>query len=154
MLLRPMDNSDEFEVRRVYRLCHPGWPARPDYWFFVHPTIVAIAGAHESESGREELAGFTSFSINQATGLTVMQGQDCCVLPEYRGQNLGRQLHNFRIHIARAIGAKMFTGTTQPENKAMQQILLGQGLHLCQTIPQYFPGGEDALMFVGPVGDK
>lgn len=147
-MILPLSAEDLNGVREIHRLCHPTWPDRPEYWYFLHPTLVAF-----DNKGFGPMVGFTSFSISTSTGLVLGQGADVCVHPAHQGRGLGRLLHAERIRILHGAGATVFSGTTQPKNYAMQRILEAQGLHRCQTIPRYFPDGEDALLYFGPIGD-
>ena len=81
--------------------------------------------------------------------MTMLQGQDVCVAPERQSQGIGQALHRARVGIGQNVGATIFSGMTQFQNRAMQQIFLRCGYHHCQTFPQYFPSGEDGLLFLG-----
>lgn len=140
MNLRPLEPKDAAGVRALYTECHPGWPARPRGWFTAYPTLVAIEDA--------ELVGFTSFSIGNYTGLVMLTGQDLCVQPAARGTGVGLALHLERCAFGAGVGARMFSGITQPENKAMVRIFERCGYHACQPAPGYF-WGEDGVVYLG-----
>jgi GNAT superfamily N-acetyltransferase len=146
MRIRPMMAHDEFRVRETHEICHPGWPARPEHWYFIHPTLVAVEGTM--------LLGFTSFAISELTGIAIEHGADVCVRPEAQGIKLGARLHDARVDIGRAAGARMFSGVTQPDNAPMIRIFLARGYHHCQTMPRAFPDGRDGHVYVGPIGEK
>ena len=144
LLIRPRELGDDVWIRGLYARCHPRWPERPREWFTAYPTLVA-------EKGRGRIVGFTSFSVNGLSGMTMLQGQDVCVAPDCQGQGIGGQLHRARVIIGHDVGATMFSGMTQLDNLAMLRIFLACGYHQCQTFPRYFPGGEDGLLYLGPV---
>ena len=140
MKIRPMVAKDEAAVRALFATCHDGWPRRPPRWYIAYPTLVA------EEDGR--IIGFTSLSIGNYTGLVMLTGQDLCVLPEAQATGVGLALHLERCALGVAAGARMFTGVTQPENKAMIRIFERCGYHACQPAPGYFYG-EDGVIYLG-----
>lgn len=140
MIITPFAARDEGAVRDLYAKGHPGWPRRPSGWFVAYPTLVAVTDG--------EILGFTSFSIGNYTGLIMLTGQDLCVSPDYQGCGIGKALHLERVAIGKGVGARMWSGITQPENKAMIAIFEQCGYHACQPAPGYFYG-EDGVVYVG-----
>ena len=140
-----MARDEERHVRLVSRACHPTWPERPEGFFTAFPTLVAI------EDGA--LIGFTSFSVATYTGTILVSGQDLCVLPEAQGTGVGRALHLARCAVGAGVGARLFSGITQPDNRAMIRVFERCGGHACQPEPGYFYG-EDGIVYLHPIPIK
>ena len=79
------------ELQALVKHCHPTRMARPNVWYFAHPTIVV-----DSDSG---YVGYTSFSIGYGMGLTIHL-MDTGIREDYRGKGLAKQLMIERIEIA------------------------------------------------------
>ncbi len=135
----PMLSEDEQAVRSIYTTCHPALLARPKHWYVAYPTLIV--------KERGVVMGFTSFSVIVASGFgATLYGNDLCVLPKYRGQGIGDTLHAARLSIGRSVGATLFMGITNKENKSMRRILETSGMHQC------VPVGDD-IMYMGPIGE-
>jgi GNAT superfamily N-acetyltransferase len=129
--------GDESQVRALYKVCHPGAVSRPIGWYFAHPTLVII--------DKGVVVGHTSFTVTLIPGFgQTMYGMDVCVDPKYRGKGIGTSLHAARLTIAYGVGARIFMGVTNSENKSMIRILERAGAHAC------VPVGDDTL-YVGSV---
>lgn len=118
MYIRPMAQYEEIDVRRIFAACHPSARPLPKHWYFAHPTLVAIEG---STGGP---IGFTSFSMNiTENGRLGVLLHDCCVLPQFREQGIGRALMAKRFEVAREVGAT-FAGcaVTATHEKRLQTI--------------------------------
>lgn len=150
MISRPMrhDRHEVRQIRDLFRACHPGWPVPEPEWWIAHPTLVI--------EGIIEPRGYTSFSVAPAlaNGLPemVMYGADVCVRPGERGHGLASILHHERCIVARAAGAVIFVGGTQPDNVAMRRIFEKSGATAGDVIAKYYPDGSDAVLYTAVLG--
>jgi len=129
--------GDEPQVRALHKKCHPGAVARPTGWYFAHPTLVIVDGG--------VIVGHTSFTVTIIPGFgPTMYGMDVCVDPAHRGKGVATSLHAARLTIAYSVGARIFMGVTDSENKSMVRVLERAGAHAC------IPVG-DGTLYVGPI---
>lgn len=138
-MIRPMHPEDQEAVRGLYALCHAGAMSRPTGWYVAHPTLVLV------EDG--VVIGYTSFTVTLIPGFgQTMYGMDVAVHPGHRKRGYAAQLHRARLTIAKALGIRLFMGSTAPENVGMARVLTDAGAHAC------IPVGPEVL-YVGAIGD-
>ena len=136
---RPMLLEDEEQVRAIFAVCHPDKYPQPDNWYFAHPTLVVAFS--------NNIVAFTSFTVVVLPGHgPTLYGEDICVHPDYRRNNIAKALHTARLVIGRSVGAKVFMGVTHKENRAVISVLARRGAHVC------LPLGNDVLL-VGPIAE-
>lgn len=134
---RTMFANEEDKVRELFKLCHLDMPEPPPFWYFAHPTLVVDLD--------DKIIGSTSFTVTVAPGFgSTLYGKDLCVHPEYRGKGIAECLHAARLTIGQRVGATIFMGATDKNNKKMASILKKSGMHECVSI------GND-ILFVGPI---
>lgn len=145
--IEPMRPGDVQGLQALFRACHPGWPARPDCWYFAHPTLVARA------QGR--LIGSTSMTVSVLPmkdrpndDEIVLWGRDVCVHPRARGQGLGFDLCDARLALGKELGLTFFVGMTWEQNAAMRAIFERQSCTLSPTrIKNAYPGHIEGLLY-------
>ena len=146
-MIRPLREDDLDAVRALWKAAHPSWPVPVPEWFIAHPTLVM-------EGRARLLDGYTSFSV--APGVLeslegmVMYGADVAVHPLSQGQGIGRALHRARLDLARKAGAVAFVGMTQPDNRPMVLVFERAGATRGLRIPNYYPDGQDGVIYSGP----
>lgn len=146
-LIRPMEQVDEVDVRRLYKICHPRWPAKPPHWYHAHATqVLEVQG---------QVVGFTAYSVGPPPSAITMAepelmfGHGVYVHPDYRRKGYGRQLADERLSICRELRLRTFVGMTQPHNAAMRAIFDAQGLKQYGEAPKAYPDGATALIYLG-----
>lgn len=153
-MIRPFQDKDARAVHALYAACHPTWPAKPQTWWWGHPTLVFVVPG-------PVLVGATAFALSPppSPGLATMltQGQEIgwgmgvYVHPDYQGKGHGRWLAEVRHKALKALGCHYFIGLTQPDNKAMIAIFARQGLTRGLTVPRVYPSGEPGVVYSGEI---
>ena len=119
--IRWMRPDEAEQVREMFAILHPKRPV-PNPCIF--PALVADAG--------DRLVGYTMFTLAPTEKGYVCYGVDHGVLPKYRRQGIGREMHEERCRLAREAGAIDFVGTVRKGNKPMIRILESAG-HLYRS---------------------
>jgi len=131
-----MDREDEYAVRVLHALCHPGAVDRPLGWYIAHPTLVVTENL--------TLIGYTSCTVVLIPGFgQTMYGMDVAVHPGHRKKGVAARLHQARLALARDIGVRVFMGATS--DPGMAKVLMDAGAHAC------LPVGDETL-YVGAIG--
>lgn len=145
-----MRGSEALDVRELRRACHPGWPDFPEAWHTAFPTLVMEV------DGR--LVGWTAFGVAPVgacdhipTDSHVVYGRGVYVAPDARGRGYGRELHEARLAIGRAVGCTSFVGMTQPWNKPMIRLFERFGYRQYASAASAYPDGSEGLVYVGGI---
>lgn len=135
--------QEEPAVRQLFALCHPTWTPRPEHWYSLNPTSVAIDRDRDSR-----VVGARSVTVDPTCHLMHLQG--LMVDPTARGQGVGDMLFDWEIENGREMGIVSFLSATWPSNAPMRALFLKHGFHLCQELPGYYPENappEDGLLY-------
>lgn len=127
--LRPLRWETEIEeLQALVALCHPGRATRPNLYFWMHPTLVAV--------DRIGIAGYAVVSmIPPLKDMPVAYLVDTGVHPRARGTGLGYQLLVARLGLAYASGALLALGTVRDDNTPMRAIHRELGMQDGELIP-------------------
>jgi GNAT superfamily N-acetyltransferase len=130
------------EVIAIYRAVHKFATDRTEANWFLLPTLVAAV--HDGgEVPDFALAGYTTMVMGPDK---VFHNMETCVLPEFRGQGIGRKLFTARMDVAQNSGASVVLATVEDDNLTMQKIAIEFGLHACQM--WVYPDGSKGKVYV------
>ena len=129
--VRRMHAREVESVRTLYRLCHPTWTEKAArYYTTEHETLVAV------RSG-----GLVGYALLGTAGGHAIAA-DSGVHPDHRGRGLAFQLHDARMHRARARGYDYLVGATWDRNVAMVRLLDSLGFLPAQIVENHYPDNE------------
>ncbi|HUG38504.1 MAG TPA: GNAT family N-acetyltransferase [Candidatus Limnocylindrales bacterium] len=141
--IRPLRFPDEVAtLHALVAVCHPTRKARPDDWWFLHPTIVATAEG--------VVVGYASLVVNPLTRMLTLM--DCGVAPDARGQGLAGRLMAYRMELGREFGCTLIAGAVAPDNEPMRRVVARAGLREVVRVPDYYAEEtppRDGLVLVG-----
>lgn len=154
MKLRQMQARDGKALDALYAMCHPTWPARPEGWWWAHPTLVLTDG--------KWIIGATSFTVSLAPAAEILKllkwdraevgwGHGVYVHAGDRGKGYGWKLAEARHAMLRRLGVEFFFGQTQPDNAPMIAIFERQQLTRGVTIPDIYHDGEAGVLYHGRI---
>lgn len=137
---------EEPAVRALWTKNFPSWPQRPDHWYRLNPTSVAL-------NDEDVVVGARSVAVDPTGYLMHLQG--LIVDPSVRGQGVADKLFMWEIDRGLEMGIRSFLSTTWHANTAMRNLFTRNGFHPCMPIPGYYKHNDppaDGILYACHIG--
>jgi len=157
--VRQAVRADLFEVYRIEKDSFPQpWPFSAFERFLEEPGfLVAIADdAGDAGDGgiQRTVLGYVVADCVRTHGQPFGHVKDIAVHPRRRGEGVGATLLSRALDALRRQGAATVKLEVRPSNEAARALYEDFGFDRLRVVPSYYDDGEDAHVYVRPLGGE
>ncbi|MFB6121534.1 MAG: GNAT family N-acetyltransferase [Halobacteriaceae archaeon] len=153
--VRQAVRADLFEVYRIEKDSFPQpWPFSAFERFLGEPGFLVATDDEASGDGpvQRTVLGYVVADCVRNHGQPFGHVKDIAVHPQRRGEGVGAALLARALDALRRQGATTAKLEVRPSNEAARSLYADFGFDRLRTVPGYYDDGEDALVYVRPLG--
>lgn len=164
--VRPAERADLLAVQRIENRCFTQpWPFDAFERFLGEEAFLVAerddgVGGRSVDDGTDEsgrvgngidtgaVVGFAVADVTPNFGQDIGHLKDLAVLPDHRGEGLGRLLLRSALTRLAAQGAAVVKLEVREGNDGARSLYRSEGFDPLRRVPRYYDDGEDALVMV------
>ncbi|MFW6384571.1 MAG: ribosomal protein S18-alanine N-acetyltransferase [Halodesulfurarchaeum sp.] len=153
--IRQVVRADLLDVLRIERAVfeYP-WDLGSFERFLDAPGFLVMEDVVPEREVGGDVAGYVVATVIESTRRPIGHVKDLAVKPDRQGEGRGRLLLEHSIAALAAQGATEVRLEVRPSNERAIQLYRRHGFGRDRVKPEYYPDGEDALVFTRSFGDR